>query len=64
MLTAEDKNKILHIINRMQENENKRCDRICRINEGNADFCRDRRRDRSIYSSALYQLYNIINDTM
>ena len=64
MLTKEDKYTINSIIEKMQENENKRCDRSCNMNNGNTEYIGQRIALKHAYNAALTQLQSIINETM
>lgn len=64
MLTKEDKYTINTIIEKLQENENKRCYRSCKINEGNAEYIGQRIALKHAYNAALTRLQSIINETM
>lgn len=64
MLTKEDKYTINSIIEKMQENENKRCARSCDINAGNTEYIGQRIALKHAYNAALTRLQSIINETM
>ena len=64
MLTKEDKYTINSIVDKLQENEKKRCDRSCKINEGNTEDIGQRIALKHAYNAALFRLQSIINETM
>ena len=64
MLTKEDKYTINTIIEKMQENENKRCQRSCNINADNKEYIGQRIALKHAYNAALTRLQSIINETM
>lgn len=64
MLTKEDKYTINSIIEKLQENETKRCKRSCDINTGNTEYIGQRIALKHAYNAALTRLQSIINETM
>ena len=63
-MTKEEKYTINRIIDRMIENENRRCENNISINADNKQFIAERKMLKHAYNAALCRVQAIINDTM